>query len=558
MITVNQCVEQLTNIHDVVIKIECNYSDIKTAKIDLYTKLKKIHQTAYQSNQRLIFVLTADLYNSDSGCGSVLQAIQVIVQDIDISNFFVCLVTTNPDIDREYQFIQKNISTDTVNFQVFKCVGEFEKITVDHTAIEGKIQSLKNIDLDKLSEEQKRLLFSDQIFCLIPWMGINIHVDSKVYPCCETLENHNIGNIKTESIAEIWNSSKMKSIRQSMLTGKSVAGCQGCYLKESLKQNSMRTNTLRDFADAISTVDLTQSDGTLPAVNIRYWDIRQSNLCNLACRMCGPDLSTSWYQVYDSLNSNKKIKKIPLITVGNQKDEVYNQIANGIDQIETIYFAGGEPSMIDSFYKILELLIKKNRTNVQLKYNMNLTKLTYKTTSLLDLWEKFDRVVVGASLDAELCRHEYIRPGAVWQTIVDNRLKIAKQCPHVDFYISATTGLINALHVPDFHKSWVKHGYIKAEDFNIQLLLAPAHLSVLNAPNVLKQKIIDRYTAHLTWLTPLDKLGRAIQGFKSIIELCRRSGSYDPEKFWNEVDQLDQYHATDLMTTFPELQHSGL
>jgi radical SAM protein with 4Fe4S-binding SPASM domain len=557
MLTVDQCVQQLNNIHDVVIKIECNYTDIKAAKIDLYTKLKKIHQDAYKSNQRLIFVLTADLYNSDSGCGSVLQAIQVIVQDIDISNFFVCLVTTNPDIDREYQYVQKNISTDNVNFQIFKCVGNFKKIAVEHTAIEGKIQSLKNIDLDRLSEKQKHLLFSDQVFCLIPWMGINIHVDSKVYPCCETLENHNIGNIKTESIAEIWNSSKMKSIRQSMLNGKSVEGCQGCYLKESLKQNSMRTNTNRDFADAVSTVDLTQSDGTLPAINIKYWDIRHSNLCNLACRMCGPDLSTSWYQVHNSLNPNKKIK-IPLITVGNQKDEVYNQIANGIDQIETIYFAGGEPSMIDSFYKILELLIKQNRTNVQLKYNMNLTRLTYKNKSLLDLWKKFDQVVVGASLDAELGRGEYIRPGAVWQTIVDNRLQIANQCPHVDFFISATTGLINALHVPDFHQSWVKHGYIKAEDFNIQLLLSPSHLSVLNAPDVLKQKIIDRYTAHLAWLTPLDKYGRAIQSFKSIIELCHQPGSYNPEKFWTEVNKLDQYYTTDLMTAFPELQNVGL
>lgn len=41
MLTVDQCVQQLNNNHDVVIEIECNYTDIKSAKIDLYTKLKK-------------------------------------------------------------------------------------------------------------------------------------------------------------------------------------------------------------------------------------------------------------------------------------------------------------------------------------------------------------------------------------------------------------------------------------------------------------------------------------------------------------------------------------
>lgn len=557
MLSVNQCLGQLRQQHNVVVEINCDYASIESARIDLYTRLKKIYQESYDSNQRLIFVLTQDFYNNDSNCGSVLQAIQIILQDIDIANFFVCLITTNPNIDQEYQYLQKNISTDPVTFQVFSCIGEFKKIRIAHGAVDGKMQSLKNVDLDSLSETQKHRLFSNKVFCLIPWVGINIHVDSKVYPCCETLENHNVGNIKTESISEIWNSNKMKSLRRNMLNENPTEGCQGCYLKESLKQNSMRLNTNREFADAIFTVDQTKDDGTLPIVNIRYWDIRHSNLCNLACRMCGPDLSTSWYQIHNTLNPNDKIK-IPLITVGNQKDEVYNQIADGIDQIETIYFAGGEPSMIDSFYKILELLIQKNRTDVQLRYNMNLTRLTYKNKSLLALWKKFDRVAVGASLDSELSRGEYIRPGAVWQTVVNNRLLIAKECPHVDFHVSSTTGLINALHIPDFHQSWVNHGYIKAEGFNIQLLLTPTHLSVVNAPNVLKQKIIDRYTSHLKWLTPLDSTGRAIKSFKSIIELCSQPGNYNPEKFWYEVGRLDQYHGTDLLTTFPELQNVGL
>jgi hypothetical protein len=42
-------------------------------------------------------------------------------------------------------------------------------------------------------------------------------------------------------------------------------------------------------------------------------------------------------------------------------------------------------------------------------------------------------------------------------------------CPQVDFYISSTVGLINALTHTDFHRSWVEQGLIKPQDFNFNL-----------------------------------------------------------------------------------------
>ena len=46
-------------------------------------------------------------------------------------------------------------------------------------------------------------------------------------------------------------------------------------------------------------------------------------------------------------------------------------------------------------------------------------------------------------------------------------------CPNVDFYISSTVGLINALHIADFHRELGRQGLIKPQDFNFNLLQYP-------------------------------------------------------------------------------------
>jgi radical SAM protein with 4Fe4S-binding SPASM domain len=555
--SLKQCIDHLHQTHDIVCQIDCKYSDMAVARVDLYSKIKQAYRESFQDNQRLIFVLEQDLYNTNSTTGSILQAIQIILQDIDISNFFVCVVTTNPDIDKEYQFIKDNISNDPVDFQVFKCLGNFDKITVEHIAMQGKIQSLKSVDFDKISNQHQNLLFVDPVFCMMPWVGINISTTSQVYPCCVTKSEFSIGNIKDHSIDEIWNAENIKNIRKSMLQGIPVNGCQDCYDKEKLKRPSSRMNFNRELAKHVHLIDSTDQSGNVPTTNIKYWDIRYNNLCNFACRSCGPDQSSSWYQVHNTVQPDKKIT-IPLLQIGNNQDEVYNQICQNISHVDTIYFAGGEPSMIENFYNILELLIDHNRKDVHLIYNINMSRLSLKQKSLLTLWNQFQHVSIGASLDAEGDRATYLRSGTVWKDIINNRLAIAQECPHVDFWVSATTGLINALHVPDFHQSWVSQGLIEPADFNIQLLFTPAYQSVLNAPPELKQKIQDRYVQHLEWLTPLDKTGRAVHGFNSVIEMCQQPTQYDSEKFWTQIHKLDQYHGTNLLETFPELQNVGL
>ena len=138
--------------------------------------------------------------------------------------------------------------------------------------------------------------------------------------------------------------------------------------------------------------------------------------------------------------------------------------------------------MMDEHYVILEELEKRKRFDVRLIYNTNFTKTKLKDRYVFDYWRKFDSVAVGASLDAMGPRAEFIRKGTKWSEVEANRKLMIEQCPNVDFYISPTLSIQNALHLPDFHKEWVDKGLIKPQDLNVNILQDPDWLRVDIAP----------------------------------------------------------------------------
>jgi hypothetical protein len=62
-------------------------------------------------------------------------------------------------------------------------------------------------------------------------------------------------------------------------------------------------------------------------------------------------------------------------------------------------------------------------------------------------------------------------------------------CPNVDFYISPTLSIMNALHLPDFHKDWVDRGLITPQDLNVNILQDPMHFRLDIATKEYKEQI---------------------------------------------------------------------
>ena len=193
--------------------------------------------------------------------------------------------------------------------------------------------------------------------------------------------------------------------------------------------------------------------------------------------------------------------------------------------------------------------------HVRLIYNTNFTKTRFKDIDVLELWNKFDSVSIGASLDAEGKRGELMRKGTVWEETVANRKRMLEVCPQVDFYISSTVGLANSLHVADFHKSWVEKGLIKPQDFNFNLLQFPLWQRMDLLPDEYKLKVKEKYEKHIEWLRPLDNLTRATKGFESGLDyMMRRDNHKDLQQFKNTMKKLDNIRNENMLEVFPELK----
>ena len=409
----------------------------------------------------------------------------------------------------------------------------------------------EKLKIKNMTPKEKELLIESDTFCMLPWMHLHAYPDGRAYPCCFSFDRYPVGDLNKDSLETVFNGDKMKEMRTNMLAGKKCKQCVKCYDQEDSGFFSLRLSSNKHFGHNVPLVHNTLPDGHADFV-IKYWDIRFSNICNMACRSCGTWFSSNWYEDHIKINGSPP-NHAKIIKVGRSSNDMYDQVLESIDHAEQFYFAGGEPLIMEEHYRILKELDKRKMYHVRLIYNTNFSKLKFKDMDVLELWNKFDSVSVGASLDAEGARGELMRKGTVWKTTVANRKRMLEVCPQVDFYISATVGLPNALHVTDFHRSWVEQGLIKPQDFNFNLLQSPTWQRMDLLPLEYKEQIKEKYERHIKWLKAQDHLTRATKGFESALEWMFKRDKLDQlQWFFDNTRKYDKVRDETFVEVFPE------
>jgi len=414
------------------------------------------------------------------------------------------------------------------------------------------------VELEDLTEKQTDLLMDSKTFCMLPWMHMHAFPDGRAYPCCLSDYWHPVGDLRKNTMEEVWNQDAYKTMRTNMLSGKECKECTKCYEQEQHGAFSMRNDSNRNYGHHIAEAEQTNADGSVDDFKIRYWDVRFSNLCNFSCRSCGPIFSSNWYNDHVKLYNRKPdvlgrdMARVEY-TAGNE-ESMLEQMERHIPYLEQVYFAGGEPLIMKEHYYLLEKLIEHGKTDVRIQYNTNFSEMRYKDKHVYDYWKHFKNVSVGASLDASGPQAELIRKGTEWEQAVNNRFQMMAKVPHVDFYVSSTISAMNVLHVLDFHKEWTNLGLITAKDWNINICQSPEWYRPDIFPQEFKDRVITpAYEKHIAWLEPKDRLRRATNGYKSVLSLINAQDNYKqwPE-FENQVAKLDTIRNENFWDTFPE------
>jgi len=561
MTTIQDTVEKLCSQYQVVAVLDLDYwftDDYTASKEKLLQDLRKIHQSVYENNQRIILTQSCDVVLNNKSI--VLSNLLLALNEVDISVFFVIIVTTNRDIFKQILKLQ-TLSDDPVSLNLLIADGNFSTKTLEKLPYSkkeiyryGSVNPIK-ISLEDLSERERFLLAESKTFCMYPWIHLHAWPTGQAFPCCMSEPAGQIGNCRNQTLDEIWNSSAQRQLRINMLNETPSNACTRCYEQEESGFFSGRLSANKHHGHLIKRVNETHADGAVEDFKLTYWDIRFSNLCNLRCRSCGHIFSSQWYQDQAKLAGPAwKASNHVLNYAGRTDMDMWEQLEPHLEHVEQIYFAGGEPLLMEEHYRILDELDRRGLYHVRLIYNTNFTHTDLKGRSVFDYWKKFDSVAVGASLDASGARAEYIRKGTIWADVERNREEMLKICPDVDFYISPTLSIMNALHLPDFHRDWTERGLIQAQDLNVNILQDPMYYRIDIAHPVYKKKIQEKFEQHLEWLQPQDTLRRATVGFESAIKFLNATdNSHLYSKFWAKTAELDGIRNERLLDAIPEL-----
>jgi radical SAM protein with 4Fe4S-binding SPASM domain len=402
----------------------------------------------------------------------------------------------------------------------------------------------------ELTDREEFLLQDSKTFCIYPWIHLHAYPTGEAYPCCHAeMGVGQVGNCRTNTLEEIWRDQPMAQLRKDMLSETANSACGRCYEQEASGFFSGRKSANKHHGHHVKKLESNPFEMT-------YWDIRFSNLCNLKCRSCGHIFSSQWYQDQSKLAGPEwKLNNTVLNYAGRTETDMWTQLEPHLDYVEQIYFAGGEPLLMEEHYRILDELVRRKRFDVRLIYNTNFTHTDLKGRSVFEYWKQFDSVAVGASLDASGARGEYIRKGTDWSVVEQNRRDMLKICPDVDFYISPTLSIMNAWHLPDFHREWTEKGLIRVKDLNVNILQDPAYYRIDIAPIKYKQLLRIKFEEHIEWLkTQGDSLGRATQGFESAVSFMMATDNTRLiDTFWRKTHELDAIRKEKLLDVIPEL-----
>lgn len=490
----------------------------------LHDFLTSVYQPEYNPNFRILIVQDCvDQYDYVDLPGRAICTLQKYASQIDISNFFILVITGNKNISAELEQVQKLYSTDSCNIQSHVVEG------VEYTATHK----------------------TQDTFCVLPWMHLYVGTDGNVLPCCQADHQHSMGNIEERSVDNIIKSPAFNQLRKNMLSGLRSKECSRCYAKEDAGLNSDRLGHNSQWKNIKQ--DNLNKDGSLDKFNPVYLDIRLNNICNLKCRMCSGYFSSAIAQEEVVLFGKKESVQSSLRL--QQRNLGLKEIIKYVPTAEKIYFAGGEPLLTAEHYEILDALIACGNTDLEITYNTNFTTLTYRGRSVLALWKQFSNVKVGASLDAEGAVAEYVRHGTDWNTIESNLKLVKSQCPHVNFTVTSTVGLLNANSLIKLQQRWHNSGTLNILKFFQTAMISPAHLTVCALPLKHKQQLEQTINHHIVWCRENNAKDLATQWNDVLNYMWSKDDSHTIAEFKRLTQITDQHRNESLATTIPELKN---
>jgi sulfatase maturation enzyme AslB (radical SAM superfamily) len=420
-------------------------------------------------------------------------------------------------------------------------------------------------------------------YCPIPWIFQAVRNNGDVRVCCQANITKNQGVIRhpdgtsfnagRDDMDVARNAPLMNEIRTNMLNGVWSEECARCKTEEESGLTSRRNYENERwggvFNEEWARTVTSATDGKIDTP-VRYLDLRFGNLCNLACRMCGPTDSHTWYKDHVAMHGPQYNDTHGTVTLEqnakgrwgtsdydwHHSEQFWEYLEQNLHTLDHVYMAGGEPLMIERHYDFLQKCIDSDdASHIILEYNTNITNIPER---VLSLWTHFQEVRIGASVDGFGKVLEYQRYPAKWNSLEKNLLKIDQLPSNVAAWLSVTVTPINVFHIPEFMLWKLEQGYRKINASTRKPIIThhvahrPYHMNIQVLPEKLKQQVLDEYQAAKLKFPP-ELQGAASTVLDGISTYMCANNLHDThwDVFVERTTQLDKLRNQSIVNAVP-------
>ena len=476
------------------IKCFIDLADLTFSPSQAYKILQQHHQREFSLNDRLVF------YTEHIISDQLLEHLYQATTLIDVSNFFV-LLCTRFDIKSKIDLIASKNSGDNVSFQ----------------SIQVDITDTKHMSVN---------FILPATICPMPWSHMRIDQSGDASPCC--VYKNTFGNVTDHSMSHLFHNQDYTQLRQKLLSGEKVPGCDHCWNLEKHGLTSNRIMHMRLLKKDLLTRHLDNPE-------IVSLDLAPGNTCNFKCRICGPVSSSLFAQEIKSITGISPVKSINWAESDNK---VMDEILDLLPTLTNIDMYGGEPFLIKPLYKLVSQAVEHGHArHIRLHYNSNGSVYP---DHLIEHWKYFQHVDIHFSIDNVGTRFDLERGGS-WEQVTSNICKLVDlSLPNLKISIMPTISIMNIFYLDELLE-WAAELRLPV---NVNYLDSPEEFSIKNLTPLAKKLILEKFQDH-----PWPEMNK-------ILTTIRSSPDSDGVRFVTLSRHFDRIRGQNFSNTHAEIAYA--
>ena len=499
---------------------------------DIGKQLRSIYKDRYEDNERIV-VSMPDI--------SLINDLQNIINSLNISNFFVMIVTEDRNIVSEIERVTKELSYDPIPFTgVLVNENEYNIIQQQEQKITNATQEGRIASLNLPNEN----------FCVLPWIALEVGATGGMKVCCladDPIKDQEgqAMSVRNSTLDQVLDAESTKQLRKDFLDNKKPSTCNKCWRVEDSGGVSKRINTL----DRLKHLGIADEVWSEERKELMFFDLKIGNICNLKCRICG---SYSSSQIAtEELPKDKAKKKTgfsyKMIVNGRwprEQDHFWEKLVSYSKEIRYLEFTGGEPFLIKEHFAFLQQLVDLGIAgNVEIHYNTNGTQYP---ENAIDIWRHFKLVEIAFSIDDVEERFEYQRSNAKWEQVNVNIQKfkeLKQELGNIQLQVCSTINVFNVMYLEGL-ANWIDS--VGFDNIYWNMLHEEQSVSIRSLSTQAKEIAIKR-------LQSAQVTSQHAKEFENAVRFMEQGSSLDGTELLRKVKDKDQIRNENLWDHHPEL-----